>query len=653
MKFPFLLLLFLILLFSLLLFSYYGYVGQRRGATEGFISFQADKNPLAGDVVIPTYSPSSRVFKLYDNLFFDNTNGNLIQANGVSIQGNTAPSSTGLADPTGKTLSSIVVYNRDSSVGSVTIDTQIQDGSITNAASLQSQKTGYDVSFSQFLISSNNANVTDNYQTLYVSWGSYTFIDVINTSVTPPKTLLGALFSDTELRGNLLPVPYVVDDTNNIKIVPAQYVADSNDGKTNVQTWYGNNRLYQICSFLFFDTINGNLVLRKRQETGNPTVLALYRSFQPITSSNFLTVEKYIPSVGYAVHSIQFNPNETGSDPQFFIYYVGFGQRTMVIVLRKQAQSSDLFKIVTVARFDKDGFVEAKNKTVEPAEPGDTKKKNGRNWGNGYDISQADMDLLGVDFLLADQIDYIQQNYVRKSDLVPPIYPTVLSCSSCNGGGGGVCTNCGGNGGSGTQGVVGGNTLASGVSNSFNTAVSETAGLGKEVVGGGVDLGKSALDLGKQAVVGTVDLGKDVVGGAVNLTEKGVSGAVDVTGKLVGGAVDLGRETVGGAVSLGRETVGGAVDLTKQGVSGAVNELNYLTSIPGGGGVYPGSTAGYMGSSGIGPNGGVGNSATGVPIRYNNGGTVPGVDPYSGYGSMVSKGSDFMPLTASFSAFGK
>lgn len=661
MKFPFLILLFVILLVSLLLISYYGFTNR---STEGFISFNANKNPLAGDIIIPTYSPSSRIFKLYDNLFFDNTNGNLIQANGVSLQGNTTTGSinTDLADTIGKSLTSVIVYNRDSSVGSVTIDTQITNGTITNAASAQSQKAGYDTPFSQFMISSNNADTTDNYQTLYVSWDKYTFIDVINTSVSPPQTLLGALFSETELRGNLLPVPLVSADTNNITIVPAQYVADSNDGKTNTQSWYGNNRLYQISSFLYFDTANGNMVLKTDPGASANVVTVLDRNFNQV--KDVINVEKYIPSVGYTVRSVQFTPINS-AEQQYFIYYVGFGQRTIIIVLRKQVQSSDMFKIVSVSRFDNNGYVEPKSKTVEPSDADNTERKNkrGKKWGSDYEISEADMDLLGVDFLLANQIDYIQQNYVKKTDMVPPIYPTVLSCSTCNGNsGGGVCNNCGGNGGSGTSGISG-NTTASGLNSGFNTAFTETAGLGKEVVGGtvglgkevvggAVGLGKDTLDLGKQAVTGTVDLGKETVGGAVDLTKEAVSGVAGATEKVVGGTVNLGREVVGGAVGLGKDVVGGAVDLTKQAATGAVNELNYLTTIrngPGVGGVGGYGVGGTPGGYYYGQPGG----QQGTPIRYNTSNTVPGVDNHSGYGALVPKGDDFMPLTASFSAFGK
>lgn len=664
----FILFLFLIALFLLLIVSYYGYFGKWGSSDrEGFISFGVDKNPLVGDVVIPTYSPSSRVFKIYDNIFFDNTNGNLIQANGQSsVQGNTSANSVNVSDNTGTSLSSIVIYNRDSSVGDVTINTQISNGTVINTASQQSQKTGYDVSFSQFIVSNLNGGTTDNYQTLYVAWGKNTFIDVINTSFSPPQTLVGALFTDTLLRGHLVPIPYNSADSNLIKIVATQFVSDPSDGRLNNQTWYGNNPLYQVCSFLHYDPLNGNIVLKNNQEAGTSVVRVLNRQFNPVSINN--GVSRSLSSIDYTVHSVQFDPSdasETPDNPKFFIYYVGFDQNTLLIVLKKQVQTNDMFKIVKVARFNENGFVEpTTSNTVQPSAPNYSDNTN-----TGFDVSVADVELLGIDALLANQIDYIQKNYVKKTDMVAPIYPTVLSCPNCSGSnGGGVCTNCGGNGGSGTVGAGGsgtnnGNSVVGGINNAVNGIV----GVGNNVVGGAVDLGKTTLDLGKETVTGAVDLGKTTVGGAVDLTKQGVSGAADLTKQGVSGAADLAKQGISGAanlterattgaVDLAKDTVGGAVDLTKQAVSGTVNELNYLTSIPGrSGGNYQGSQyGGYSGvSQGTYPSGIYPSGQQGVPINYNTSGTVPGVDPSSGYGSLVSKGDNFMPLTASFSAFGK
>jgi len=677
MKHTIIILLFIALLLSLLIISYYGFLGKWEYFTkEGFISFESDKNPLNSDIVIPTYSPSSRVFKLYDNLFFDNTNGNLIQANGQSTHnGNTASGSTNISDSAGTTLSSIIVYNRDSSIGGVTINTQVSNGSVTNSASQQSQNTGYDVSskFSQYIISNLNGNTTDNYQTLYIAWDKITFIDVINTSVSPPQTLLGALFSNTKLQGHLVAVPYNSNDNNLIKIVATQFVADPNDGRLNIQTWYGNNQLYQVCSFLHYDVSNGNIVLKNNQEAGTSTVRILNRQFKPVSING--GVLKGIPNVDYVVNSVQFDPSdasETPDNPKFFIYYVGFNQNTILIVLKKQVQTNDMFKIVKVARFDQNGYVDTTTSdTVKPADI----KQNGIDDTQLYKVDEElydiDAGLYGIDILLANQIDYIQKNYVKKTDMVAPIYPTVLSCPNCSNSNGGVCNNCGGNGGSGTVGTNGGNTVVGGVNNAVNgvvglgnNIVGGTFGLGNNIVGGAVDLGKTTLDLTKQGVSGAADLTKQGVSGAADLTKQGVSGAAELTKEAVTGASNIAGNTVTGAVNLGKETVGGAVDLTKQAASGTVNELNYLIGIPGGNnggpgygyGGYGNGGPGYRGTGSGGPgNGGYGNAGgqQGIPINYNTSGTVPGVDTYSGYGSLVNKGSDFMPLTASFSAFGK
>ena len=524
------------------------------------------------------------------------------------------------------------------------------------------QFTGYDVSFSQFIISNLNGTTTDNYQTLYVAWGKRTFIDVINTSSSPPKTLLGALFTDTQLKGRLIPVSLIQADDAKIKIVPSEYIDDANDGRLNTQTWYENKKIFQVSSFLHYDVKNGNIVF-KGDNAGDINIFDRQFKMIPIQAGVISGgISTTLPSVEYVVHSVQYNPStniQQTDVPKFFIYYVGFGERTILIVLKKQSQTNDMFKIVKVARFDKDGYVvPTLSVKVEPSEPAQCDNTNG-----DYDVSHnkthTDRDFFEKDILLAKQIDYIQENYVKKTDMVAPIYPTVLSCPSCSGSNDGVCNNCGGNGGSGTKGAKDNKDTVSNIKDGV-------VGFGNNIVGGAVDLGKSTLDLGKQAVSGTVDLGKETVGGAVDLTKQGVSGAANMADRAVSGTVDLGKETVGGAVDLTKQAASGAVDLTKQAASGAINQLNYMTTIRGGqgagtayggGGQGAGTAYGGQGAGtaygGQGAGTAYGGGQRGVPINYNTSGTVSGVDNYSGYGALVNKGDDFMPLTASFSAFGK
>jgi hypothetical protein len=87
---------------------------------------------------------------------------------------------------------------------------------------------------------------------------------------------------------------------------------------------------------------------------------------------------------------------------------------------------------------------------------------------------------------------------------------------------------------------------------------------------------------------------------------------------------------------LAKDTVSGAIDLAKDAGSGVTNILS-------GGGNYR-QSGGYGYGSGSGQSAGYGRGS----------GQYQGaIDPYSYNGALVSKPSDFIPVTADFSAFGK
>jgi hypothetical protein len=122
-----------------------------------------------------------------------------------------------------------------------------------------------------------------------------------------------------------------------------------------------------------------------------------------------------------------------------------------------------------------------------------------------------------------------KNDFIRKTQIVPPVCPT---CPNCPGSGNGVCTNCGGKGGSGTT-----NKDESGTDS--NNVLSDTA--------------KGTVNLGKDVVGGTVGLGKDVVGGTVGLGKEVVGGTVGLVKDTVGGAVGLVKDTASGIYNLGNK----------------------------------------------------------------------------------------------------
>lgn len=211
--------------------------------------------------------------------------------------------------------------------------------------------------------------------------------------------------------------------------------------------------------------------------------------------------------------------------------------------------------------------------------------------------------------------DYTKwSQYMLKTEVVPPVCP---ACPSCNTGGGGLCMDCGGKGGCGTR-SNDGKSLA--VKDDGNN-IADVKGPSSAAA----SLGKSAGG----AITGTVDAAGNVVGGTVNTVGNVVGGTVNAAANLVSG-------TIGTAADLLKSTGSGLTGLA----SSDIRRVGYNQSYQGPNTVgTPGTGAGTNGYN---------RNNTGIGMVD----SVP-IDVYSYNGALQSKGSDFRPLTASFSSFSK
>ncbi len=216
-------------------------------------------------------------------------------------------------------------------------------------------------------------------------------------------------------------------------------------------------------------------------------------------------------------------------------------------------------------------------------------------------------------------------NYMLKTQVVPPVCP---ACPSCKSGSGDVCTGCGGNGGSGTK-SGDGNSLAFKNSNS----VADVKGPSSAVA----SVGKSAGGVLEK----TVDTTGNVLGGATNLA----AGAVGMTGGLIGGTVGMAGNLVGGTVNAATNLLNSVGSTVSNAFSNDASRVGYNQSYQGNQQLQNGYN---RNNTGIMPKQQQSNNA------YNMG-TQAGVpiDTYSYNGALQSKGSNFRPLTANFSAFSK
>ena len=207
-----------------------------------------------------------------------------------------------------------------------------------------------------------------------------------------------------------------------------------------------------------------------------------------------------------------------------------------------------------------------------------------------------------------------------------------------------------------------GNFLSSADPNTFGGVVSLTAlnvsGIANNIVSTTADLakgaGSGAVGFAKDAATGVGGFAKDTATGVGGFAKDAVTGVGGFAKDAATGAVGLAKDTVGGAVGLAKDTVGGAVDLAKDTVGGAVGLLKDVAGLGKGLDVRSNDSGVITVNNTV----GAGSSSLGyTPVgSAKTMGSVPGqtkIDNYSYYGALQSKGGNYMPVTADFSAFRK
>ena len=259
--------------------------------------------------------------------------------------------------------------------------------------------------------------------------------------------------------------------------------------------------------------------------------------------------------------------------------------------------------------------------------------------------------------LLKDFFSSPDNDYLLKTEVVPPVCPSCPSCST-----GGVCSDCGGKGGSGTNSSdskLSSNELAkefgTGASSLLRDGAKGTTDLIRDAAGGVTNVAKDSIggvgNFAKDSASGIGNFAKDSASGVGNFAKDVAGGAALGTAVAVGGAYGIGRDAVGGAYNAASGAVSGTVGLGREIVSGAAGMLNN-----GQGGQGQGQYQGQGQGQGQGPNTSMGGyqNSYGGQNSYQPPATA-GQDPYSYFGAVPSRAgsSNYMPRTADFSHFGK
>jgi hypothetical protein len=603
--------------------------------SEGFNSYLKGQDSFSSQTV-GAYNSKVAITKLYDDIFFDQRNGNAVIVTG-SQYSDTADSTgstiTGI-DIIPRSLDNVYTYEKDAST-----KTMIQQ-------SPESMQTTVDSIDTAWTVASKYNQLT------YITWGNDTYLyvmDLTNATVAG-NTVTGNTVTGNTTTGNTVATTgsfkhavmgyyngsikqthkdYTKEKHADIQLLPSySYNKDSKDDTNIVETFYDKTKtVFQLLTNVMFDFTNGNLLILNGQGTTR-TINVYYR--------NSANLNKVNPDVKYTAPTNTNTPaskrrfSQTTSQPYFIqdtlgghtIMYWPSGDNTILAVFANTLnKETDSIRVVKCRRFTKNGLYNSSDDSANEI----------------IDSSDNTIDEKSNDALLdAFSRWYIYFNtnavgsnnssdYLLKTQIVPPVCPACPGCQSQ-----GVCTDCGGNGGSGTK-ASNKDSLAFGATGATGTTAVKPPMKGPIGVAGNIV--NSSVDTAGNVVEKTLDTAGNVVGKTLDTAENVVGKTFDVAGNVVGKTFDAAGNLLSSTADrLGLDRVG-----YKQSYNGPSN-----TSSSAGASGYPSS--GYNNTQ-YRP----GSNTTGVSTLPN---SSP-KDPYSYNGALQSKGGNYVSMTTDFSRFGR
>ncbi len=572
---------------------------------EGFLQFQ--KSATSNDNVnIPEYSPTAIVNKLYDQIFYDQNNGNLIEVvspNDQTLNGN--------VDLTGNTITGLIVTNRHGASNlyniAVSGTAQITQDSLTSTV----QNNMYSWSYPS------QTTTTDIYNVFYIPWYDSTYIYMLNKTT---NLQLGAWLYGPQKTTQ----QWICNSTNNVINIATQVPdRDIANGTIVGDTYYDPlKQLYQISHNVKFDYQNGNLIIQTG--TGTTKSITIWdRTGKPSTP---IVATGTVSNTVNTMNSVLFKPfTVVDTAGQNLVVYMPSDTKTVIALIT--LNGSNQYILANVCRFKYgingidlgDGLIDDN----EYDDDDDVKCSGKTNNSFVYDNSGG----TGYTDANINKQYWNPDDYMLKTQIIPPVCPSCPACPACPAiPNSTICTNCGGNGGSGTL-ASNGNSSVGGV---LNNAVNTTGNVFDKTFDTAGNVINKTVDTAGNVIEKTVDSAGNVIGGVVSGVGNVVGGVASGVGNVVGGVASGVGNVVGGVASGVGNVVGGVASGVGN-VVGGLQQNNQSQT----------------------------NRENGQHINYN---TVPVelgtknqyADNYSYYGQLPAKKStDFMPVTTSFSAFGK
>lgn len=606
--------LFLLILVVLVISIIFGNWFSRK---EGFISFAGDKKSLE-KVSIPHYSACKPVYKLDDNLFFDYTNGNLIELDAAALSGTTY-------DSTGVTIKNVLITSRNSGQTSVIAVNPAKpvDTELSKIRTVTKSK--------KYLKYPSQCKTTTQTYTIYTAWDDNTYISLFTKSTAGVWSItknfyIGGTGAASAANPSATGTEFITESVDD---------NDDNDDQMVIEPLYSNtNKVYQLSKFVKFDPVNGNLIII---ENGAATIYN--RNKTKIANTNLATA---VPKVGFAPWNVI---DKAG---QKVVLYLANGQNTLVTLVEYSDNSKAALNLVNQKRFTQNGLdSDSVSSTSETSAV--TNNKSTDVSGNRLSAGQTDS-VISEYFKWywywkssASSTDN-NNDYILKTQIVPPVCPSCPGCASSSGSA--SCTNCGGQGGSGTLTATG--------KSIFDASGNATSCMNRPLATVVYDSSRNPLTCATVAsgVASTAAPANTAnTANAAAKSDKATSSTNGANG--VGGVVNNAVNTVGGvATNVVGEVGNVAGDIVTTAGSIVNTVANDVTGLlkPSGQAAGAGAAAGAK----TGAADSINPKQSGVQRNSYFGTQNQTVDQYSYNGQLPTKSaSNFLPITADFSAFGK
>jgi hypothetical protein len=338
-----------ILLLLIIIFLYVDYYS----INEGFVSFQQNKS-IGNTVIIPQYNTNSQVLKLYDNLFFDTLNGNVIEVDSTTYTNGVD------SDTTGITISNIYILPRTT-------------GLVKNYVSATSGTAVSSMNTSESLITSiipstkswsylTKCTNTDTYQLFYLPCGKNTYIHIMNISKSTqliPYNVISFIISDSN---------YSFPINKPIKL---NTLINNNDNSTSntIQSLKSKEFIRQLGTQTYLDTFSGDLILvSPKYLTTSPVGDNINGAVIVMRNSKGTSTKPYLESsIGNTKISSINGVFITNSDKELIIYFAdGTNSYIMLIIPDIGNSISNSFKIENSVSYGENGTIVCGNSNSLP-----------------------------------------------------------------------------------------------------------------------------------------------------------------------------------------------------------------------------------------------------------------------------------------------